>query len=163
VVTLQQAANDVNYSLTTPTLLPNGSLLTQVRYDSAANFVFLGYTIEGAPSLGTNPAGWALFITEQSSSYNPLPSPITVSPAVVETTSFANGTTHTSTIAQASTVTSDWQSATLSGQSVVILQSDGATEVQWWNHDVWYQASGTIPLSELEAAATSMISASSGS
>jgi hypothetical protein len=159
--TLQEAADSVNYSLITPSYLPSGSSLTQVRYAEDANFVLLAYTITGVSPIGgnSNPGGWGLLIVEQSSSSNPLPAHTTVERAVVATTAYPNGTTVTSTIAQASTITSGWQNATIAGQSVLIesYSAQVESEIQWWSHNVWYQAFGGIPMSQLESMASSMI------
>jgi hypothetical protein len=161
-VTFQLAAQSTNYTLNAPSQLPSGSSLTEVRFSSDANYVFLGYTVNGVSSIGDNPGGWGLFITEQSSISNPLPPATTVNLPVIARTSYPNGTTYTSTIAQASTVTSGWQNMTVSGQSVLAVQIGNGAEIQWWSHDVWYRLYANLPLSQLQNVAASMISSPSG-
>jgi hypothetical protein len=163
--TLQEAANSANYSLVMPLYLPTGSSLTQVRYSEDSNFVLLAYDVIGVSAVGgsPNPGGWGLLITEQVSHSNPLPAQMTVEQPVIEKTTYPNGTVITSTIAQSSTVTSDWQSTTVSGQSILI-QSDTSgqveSEIQWWSQGIWYHAFANTPMSQLEQVASSMISPS---
>ena len=154
--TLSQAAQNVNYSVISPSHLPSGAMLNSVRYSSALNLVLLEYTVPGAASIGNNSE---LMILEQSSSSNPLPLPTAVIPPVVATTRYANGTVASRTLYTASTTTSPWSSLTLGGQSVLTLTpTGGSAQIQWWYGGVWYRLYSSIPMAELEEVASSIIS-----
>jgi hypothetical protein len=163
--TLLGAENSANYSLIVPTFVPTGASLTQVRYSADSNFVLLAYKVVGVSALdgSANPGGWGLLITEQVSVSNPLPPQTTIVQPVIEKIKYSNGTSMITTIAQSSTVTSDWQDTAVSGQSVLI-QSGSAEQfesgIQWWSHGIWYQAFANFSLPQLEQVAASMISSS---